>query len=300
MKVGSDQTPAVWTIGRLISWTSDYFNSHGIDSPRLTAELLLCHSLCIRRLDLYLQHDKPLSQVELSAFKSLIKRRVEREPVAYITGSKGFWTLDLSVTRDVLIPRPDTECLVETALHVIPSETDTKPLRIIDLGTGTGAIILSIASERPVHHYYAVDVSEKAVNLARKNKDSNNIQAEISFICGSWFGPFAEMPLFDVVVSNPPYIPSADIPGLEPEITRYEPMLALDGDSNGLSCIGKIMDDARIYLKDGGVLMMETGFDQKFAVMEMADRFGCYEDIHYIKDSAGHDRVAVMKKRNPT
>lgn len=296
MKAVSDQTPVVWTIGRLIAWTSDYFNAHGIDSPRLTAELLLCHSLSIRRLDLYLQHDKPLSQGELTRFKTLIKRRVDREPVAYITGSKGFWTLDLSVTRDVLIPRPDTECLVETALQVIPSDTGTTPLRIIDLGTGTGAIILSIASERPGHHYYAVDVSEKAARLARKNKEANEIQASVSFVCGNWFGPFSEMPLFDVIVSNPPYIPSADIPGLEPEITRYEPMLALDGAADGLSCIRTIMDGARIYLKDGGYLMMETGFDQKHAVMDMAHRNGGYEEIHYVKDSAGHDRVAVMKK----
>jgi release factor glutamine methyltransferase len=299
MKAVSDQDSAAWTIARLLSWTSDYFNSHGIDSPRLTAELLLSHSLSIKRLDLYLQHDKPLSQEELACFKSLIKRRVDREPVAYITGTKGFWTLDLIVTPDVLIPRPDTECLVESAIQVLPITNENSPLNILDLGTGSGAIILSIASERPCNRYFAVDISDKAVHIARKNRDSNNIKAPVSFILGQWFGPFAKRQIFDLIVSNPPYIPSADIAHLEPEITRYEPMIALDGDTDGLSCIRSVLEEASFYLKDGGYLMMETGFDQKPAVTEIAEKCGCYEKIEYIRDGAGHDRVVKMRKRQP-
>jgi len=296
MKVVSDQDSAAWTIARLLSWTSDYFNSHGIDSPRLTAELLLSHSLSIKRLDLYLQHDKPLSQEELACFKSLIKRRVDREPVAYITGTKGFWTLDLAVTPDVLIPRPDTECLVDSAIQVLPRTNENNPMNILDLGTGSGAIILSIASERPDNRYFAVDISDKAVHIARKNRDSNNIKAHVSFILGQWFGPFAKRQIFDLIVSNPPYIPSEDIAHLEPEITRYDPMLALDGDADGLSCIRSILAEASAYLKDGGYLMMETGFDQKPAVMEMAEKCGFYEKVEYIRDAAGHDRVVKMRK----
>jgi release factor glutamine methyltransferase len=290
MKAASDNDSATWTIARLLSWTSDYFNSHGIDSPRLTAELLLSHCLSIKRLDLYLQHDKPMSQEELACFKVLIKRRIDREPVAYITGIKGFWTLDLAVTSDVLIPRPDTECLVESAIEVLPLTNEDSPLNILDLGTGSGAIILSIASERPENRYFAVDISDKAAHLARKNWDCNNIKTPVSFIVGQWFGPFAKRQVFDLIVSNPPYIPRADIPHLEPEITRYEPMLALDGDTDGLSCIRSILADAPSYLKDGGWLMMETGFDQKKAVIDIASGSGCYEEIGYIKDNAGHDR----------
>lgn len=297
MKAASDKDSAVWTIAKLLSWTSDYFNSHDIDSPRLTAEMLLSHSLSMKRLDLYLQHDKPLSQEELALFKSLIKRRVDREPVAYITGNKGFWTLDLDVTPDVLIPRPDTECLVETAIQVLPSMGDGIPLNILDLGTGSGAIILSIASERPDNRYYAVDVSAKAVQIASKNRDKSNIKASVSFIRGNWFGPFVKSCFFDLIVSNPPYIPRSDIAHLEPEITRYEPMLALDGDTDGLACIRSILTDAPSYLKDGGWLMMETGFDQKKAVMDIASGFGCYEEIEYLKDNAGHNRVVKMRKR---
>lgn len=297
MKAVSDQDSLVWSIGRLLSWTSDYFNSHGIDSPRLTAELLLSHSLSIKRLDLYLQHDKPLSQEELACFKSLIKRRVDREPVAYITGTKGFWTLDLDVTPDVLIPRPDTECLVESAIHALADIHEEDPLNILDLGTGSGAIILAIASERPDNRYYAVDLSNKAVHIARKNRGNNNIKAPVFFIRGHWFSPFIKHQFFDLIVSNPPYIPRADIAQLEPEIMRYEPMLALDGDTDGLSCIRSILEEAPAYLKEGGYLMMETGFDQKQAVMKIAVDCGCYEKIEYIKDTAGHDRVVTMRKR---
>ena len=296
MKTSSDNASSVWTISKLIAWTCDYFLGRGIDSPRLTAELLLSHSLGLKRLDLYLQHDKPLSQEELAHFKSLIKRRADREPVAYITGSKGFWTLDLDVTPDVLIPRPDTECLVESAIQVIPATNGEEPMHILDLGTGSGAIILSIATERPENRYYAVDISEKALQLARKNRDKNGIKAPVFFMRGAWFGPFVKKQLFHIIVSNPPYIPRADIAHLEPEITRYEPMLALDGDMDGLSCIRHILAEAPFYLKEGGWLMMETGFDQKPAVMEIAESCGCYEQIEYVKDAGGHDRVVAMRK----
>lgn len=300
MKVDSDPASQVWTIARLLAWTNDYFSAHGIDSPRLTAELLLSHSLSMKRLDLYLQHDKPLGPEELARFKTLIKRRKDREPVAYITGSKGFWTLDLSVTPDVLIPRPDTECLVEAALRVLPATNPDGPLRVADLGTGSGAIILSLASERPDNLYYTVDISEKALAVARKNKTANDIKASVAFIRGNWFSPFRQGPVFDLVVSNPPYIPSDDIQGLEPEITRYEPMLALDGDRDGLACIRKILAEAPAYLKDGGWLMMETGYDQKQAVISLAESAGCYGDIDYIRDAAGHDRVVTMRKKIPS
>lgn len=299
MKADSDQTSQAWTIARLLAWTSDYFSTHGIDSPRLTAELLLSHSLSMKRLDLYLQHDKPLGPDELARFKTLIKRRKDREPVAYITGSKGFWTLDLSVTPDVLIPRPDTECLVEAALRILPETNPDGPLRVVDLGTGSGAIVLTLASERPDNLYYTVDISEKALAVAKKNKAANGIDASVSFIRGSWFGPFVDQPVFDLVVSNPPYIPSGDIQGLEPEITRYEPMLALDGERDGLACIRKILSEASVCLKDGGWLMMETGYDQKQAVISLAEQAGCYGDIDYIRDAAGHDRVVIMRKMTP-
>ena len=147
MKRQSDSDSQAWTISRLLKWTSDYFQTHSIESPRMSAELLLSHTLNISKLDLYLQYDKPLQPTELDLFKTFVKRRISREPVAYITGRKGFWTLDLAVSNNVLIPRPDTECLVEAAIAI--SKKLTPPLTIVDLGTGSGAIILSLASEMP-------------------------------------------------------------------------------------------------------------------------------------------------------
>ncbi|MBU1168132.1 MAG: peptide chain release factor N(5)-glutamine methyltransferase [Proteobacteria bacterium] len=292
----SDSPDTLWTISKLITWTRDYFVTHGIDSPRMTAEILLSHCLDISRIDLYLQYDKPMTAQELSRFKSLIKRRTEREPVAYITGSKGFWTLDLDVSPRVLIPRPDTECLVEKALCVIPEKKDDAPMTILDLGTGSGAIILALASERPGHCYVAVDISLGAVSLAAMNKKKNRMDANVFFVNGSWFEPFKKKPGFDVIVSNPPYIPNADIEELEPEVRQYEPRLALDGDVDGLSCLRLIVDSASNYLKDGGYLFMEMGFDQKEAVRGLFEGHACYGQVEFFKDYAGLDRVVKVRK----
>lgn len=297
MKQVSEQLNQTWTIARLLAWTKDYFTKHGIDSPRLTAELLLSYCLSMKRLDIYLNHDKPLSSEELSSFKALIKRRTDREPVAYITGSKGFWSLDLSVTPDVLIPRPDTECLVEAALKILPLKNTNGSLRVIDLGTGSGAVVLSIASDRPDNLYYAVDISEKALGVAKQNKTRNKIDASVLFVNSSWLSSFTDKPVFDLIVSNPPYIRTGDIKGLEPEITGYEPEIALDGDVDGLSCIRNILIEAEGRIKSGGWLMIETGSDQKKEVMSMAEKHGSYCDIEYKKDAAGLDRVVVMRRK---
>lgn len=294
MKKQSDSENQAWTISGLIKWTSDYFESRGIDSPRMTAELLLSHSLSLSRLDLYLQHDKPLLPEELSHYKSLIKRRADREPVAYITGMKGFWSLDLAVSENVLVPRPDTECLVETALDIIKKENG--PLLIADLGTGSGAIILSLAVEMPGNRYVAVDLSPDAIRMAKRNAKTNCPDADVFFLAGDWLSPFSDKAVFDMIVSNPPYIPTEDIPGLAPEITRYEPLLALDGDRDGLKCIRHIIDVAHRYLKPGGWLMIETGFDQKESVVEIARSSGFYSQVEYVKDFAGNNRVVKMKK----
>ena len=297
MKKPSDPANKVWTISELINWASDYFKTRDIDSPRMTAEYLLAHTLHISRMDLYLQYDKPLVSEELQKFKTFIKRRINREPLAYITGQKGFWTLDLAVSKHVLVPRPDTECIVEEALKQIPKSNATEePLNIIDLGTGSGAIILSIASERPENKYFAVDISADALKTAEKNAATNCPNADITFINNSWFNAFEKEAQFDIIVSNPPYIPSGDISGLQPEITQYEPMLALDGDGDGLKCIRHIINNALHYLKTGGWLFIETGYDQKEQVIKIATDTEAYNCIEYIRDFSGNNRVIKMKK----
>jgi len=215
-----------WTIIKLLKWTTSYFKSHDIDSPRSTAEILLAHVLKLKRIDLYLQYDKPLYIDELSKFKVLIKRRIEREPVAYITGVKEFWSMDFAVTKDVLIPRPETECLVEAALSLLPDDKspDVKrmPKSILELGTGSGAVILAIASMWPKYIYFASDHSVKAVKLARQNSKLHGLDTAVNFFCADWLMPLkSEMQPFDMIISNPPYVPTMVIGRLQPEIYKY-------------------------------------------------------------------------------
>ena len=291
-----------WTIIKLLEWTTSYFKSHDIDSPRSTAEILLAHVLKLKRIDLYLRYDQPLYINELSKFKVLIKRRVEREPVAYIVGVKEFWSMDFAVTKDVLIPRPETECLVEAALSLLAQDNafdiNPSPKSILELGTGSGAVILAIASMRPEHIYFASDRSVKAVQLARQNSKRHGLDTTVSFFCADWFTPLhAGKKRFDMIISNPPYVPTRVIGRLQPEIYKYEPVSALDGDRNGLFCLRHIINTAHEYLNPGGSLLLEIGHDQKNNVQSMINHCGNYDHVVFTKDYSGYDRVARMKKK---
>jgi len=284
-----------WTIIKLLSWTESYFQSHSIDSPRLTGELLLAYSLDIKRLDLYLQHDRPLNKNELSHFKALIKKRAENQPVAYITGEKGFYESDFRVTKDVLIPRPDTETIVEQALKILNVNKKNRPWNILELGTGSGAIIISLAKEKPYNYYFASDFSIAALEIAKKNAEKI-INNKINFFCTDWFSSIKESMQFDLIISNPPYIPSSDIAKLEPEIREFEPMLALDGGKDGLNSIRFILKKAHCCLAPGGVILLEIGFDQKDRLINIVNKYSQYPSIKFIKDLSGHNRVALIKK----
>lgn len=287
---------ADWTIKKLLDWTSSYFGDHQIDSPRLTAEILLAKILDLRRLDLYLQHDRPLEARELSDFKTLIKRRVGREPVAYITGEKGFYDDRFFVGKGVLIPRPDTEVLVETAMAVLNRpEWSGKKARVIELGVGSGAIIVSLAKACPDHHYFGSDLSDLALAVARKNAQALT-HTPIAFFRGVWMGALAPQAGFDLILSNPPYIPRADIETLAPEIKDHEPILALDGGPDGLDAIKAIFHQAGERLNPGGQVILEMGFDQKPGVAALAEHFSWISDLAFVKDLAGHNRLAVLKK----
>jgi release factor glutamine methyltransferase len=285
-----------WTVFKLISWTEAYFTRHQIDSPRLTAEILLGFCLDVRRLDLYLQHDRPLENQELARFKTLIQRRKNHEPVAYITGEKGFFESSFQVGPGVLIPRPDTETLVTTTLSVL-DEPPRKPQKILELGVGSGAIIISLAKARPEHLFFAGDISRVALDSARKNAAREKQIGAIHFFSGSWFAPLAPGPFFDVIVSNPPYIPSKDISGLAPEIRDHEPVTALDGGYDGLSCIREIVTHAGDYLVPGGQLVLEMGFDQKADVTVLGETCPQFDHITIVQDLAGQNRVAQFKKK---
>jgi len=295
-------TDPEWTIIKLLKWTTSYFESRDIDSPRIEAEILLAHALQLKRIDLYLQYDQPLSSNELLRFKDFIKRRINREPVAYIVGSKEFWSMDFLVTKDVLIPRPETEFLVETAVNLLPQDSASNsiltPKRILELGTGSGAVILAIASMRPYHLFFASDRKTSAAKLAKQNAAHHGLDSKISFICANWFGPFKDKrPLFDMIVSNPPYIPSRVIGRLQPEIVKYEPISAIDGGEDGLLCLRHIINNAHLYLQQKGYLLLELGHDQRNDVQKIVDQCAKYENVLYTKDYSEYDRVVQMQKK---
>jgi release factor glutamine methyltransferase len=291
-----------WTIIKLLKWTTSYFKSRDIESPRATAEILLADVLELKRIDLYLQYDQPLCAEELSQFKALIKRRVKREPVAYILGFKEFWSMDFAVTKDVLIPRPETEFLVEAALKLLPEDSISKQhlarRRILELGTGSGAVILALASMRPSHFFFASDRAVAAAVLAKQNAERHGLHRCVNFFCSDWFDAFGNgKPVFDVIVSNPPYVPSGVIAGLQPEINRYEPISALDGGEDGLSSLRSIVNAAHLHLCREGSLLLEIGYDQKDDVLRIIKQSGNYEKVIFIKDYSGYDRIVQMQKK---
>ncbi|MFV9645111.1 MAG: peptide chain release factor N(5)-glutamine methyltransferase [Desulfobacterales bacterium] len=292
-----------WNILNILKWTASYFQTNDIDSPRAAAEILLAHVLKLNRIELYIRYDQPLTKKELALFKALIKRRIAREPIAYIVGIKEFWSMDIAVTKDVLIPRPETEHLVEAALSLLPPIdcldcSRNIPKRILELGTGSGAIICALASQRPEHIFIASDRSIKAVELAAKNAKHHNLNKKIMFFSGDWFMPLKDdIHLFDMIISNPPYINSLLINKLQPEISMYEPVMALDGGKDGLRQLRHILCRAHTYLKPGGSLLLEIGYDQKEDIRRIGNSGGHYEQVVFTKDYSGYDRVVQMKKR---
>ncbi len=287
-----------WTIIRLIRWATSYLKSYDIDSPRATGEILLAHALHLSRIDLYLKYDQPLVADELQAFKALIKRRVRREPVAYIVGVKEFWSLELEVNAAVLIPRPETECLVEAGLDIISRKSVRPPQRILDLGTGSGAIVLALASQQPRHIYFASDRFRPAVELACRNAGRHGLCQKINFFVGDWLSSLKiAKPDFDVIISNPPYIPRGKIGGLQPEIYQYEPIAALNGDTDGLVCYRNIIGTAHRHLACGGTLLLEIGHGQQKDIRQIFTDSNRYEDFNCFKDYSGYDRVVTMRKK---
>ena len=276
------QTPdKPWTMLGALNWTASYFHSHGIDSPRASAEILLAHALDLRRIDLYVRYDQPLQPTELQRYKSLIRRRIEREPVAYITGEKEFWSLSFRVNPAVLIPRPETECLVEAALEVIDPD---KPARIWEPGTGSGAISIAVARERSHCRIFSSDRSPEALAVARQNAIRHEVIDRLDFFAANWSDAIGRRARpFDAVICNPPYIPGADIDGLAPEIARFEPRHALDGGSDGLDAVRYLIRNTPRFLQPSGLEIAKS--HQDFTAPEIR------------KDYGGSPRVLRVRRR---
>ncbi len=273
----------VWTVLKLLRWTADYFAGRGIDSPRLDAELLLADMLGLDRVGLYLNFERPLQADELAAFRERVRRRAAREPLAYILGKTEFWSLPFKVTPAVLIPRPDTELLVEEALRRL-----TGAARILDVGTGSGALAIALAHERPECKVTAIDLSPAALAVATENACNNRVTERIGFESGD-LNALPEGP-FDLVVANPPYIPSGELVTLMPEVRDFEPHLALDGGSDGFDAYRALARQADAVLAPGGWLLVEVGIGQAAAVQELFARAGLTE-IFVSRDLAGIERV---------
>ncbi|HDI60173.1 MAG TPA: peptide chain release factor N(5)-glutamine methyltransferase [Desulfobacteraceae bacterium] len=291
-----DPLPLPWSVLKLLRRAAEHLEEQGIDSPRAAAEILLAHALGCRRIDLYLRHDQPVEAAERDRFRDLVRRRLRREPVAYITGFREFWSLPLAVDPSVLIPRPETECLVEAALAVLPRSTVPQPRRILDLGTGSGAVVLALAKERPGHRFVASDCSAAAIAIARSNARRLALLDRLEIVVGDWFAPFRPCRAWDLIVSNPPYIAAPILDGLAPEVAAFEPRLALDGGLDGLDCLRRLIAEAPAHLSSGGFLILEIGADQRRPVRDLAQQTAAYQCIDFRADYAGRDRVAILRK----
>jgi len=287
-----------WTVAALLAWTVDRFESAGLDSPRVDAEHLLAHALGCTRMDLYVNHDQPVGASERQAFRGLIKRRLAREPVAYIEGVKGFHALDLElrVDRRVLIPRPETELLVDWVLEEFPPQP-VPSIAIVDVGTGSGAIALAIKKARPDATVVAVDDSPDAVEMARENAAALNIEIEVlrSDLLAEASAPTQG---WHAVVANLPYIPTAVLETLQPEVREFEPRQALDGGEDGLDLVRRLATDALAALAPHFGLYLEVGYDQAEATAAILRAAG-FVDVEVRQDHAGIPRMVRGVRPDP-
>jgi release factor glutamine methyltransferase len=273
---------------QILERTDAFLKKKGSASPRLDAELLLGHVLNLSRLDVYMNFERPLMEPELDALRPLVKRRGEREPMAYLLGKKEFWSIDFACAAGVLIPRPDTETLVEAALPFCEGETF-----LADVGAGTGCVGLAIAKECPNLKLFSTDLAPEALALVKKNVASLEMQDRVAVLRGNLLEPIPVERRVDVVVSNPPYIPSKDIDGLEPEVSTHEPRLALDGGVDGLDCYRVLVPAA--FDRAKRALLVEVGAGQAEDVAALFKAAG-FVDVQTHADLAGVKRVVSGRK----
>jgi release factor glutamine methyltransferase len=275
-----------WTTLGVLDWTTKRFTEAGIASARLEAQLLLAHVLQCSRTQLYMSFDKPLGEAELAGYRELIKRRLAGEPVAYLLGEQEFWGLPFDVDANVLVPRPDTETVIEVARSLRADRS--APCRVLDLCTGSGVIAISLAKELPAARVIATELSEAAVAIARRNAERNKVADRVDIRHGDLWEPVAGE-RFDLITSNPPYIATPVIETLQAEVKR-EPRMALDGGPDGMAFYDRICAAARIHLEPGGALVVEHGFDQADAVRERFAAAG-FERVTMVLDLAKNPRV---------
>lgn len=279
-----------------LSWTTDYFTRKAVENPRRSAEWLLSAATGLSRLELYAHFDRPLTPEERAAFRASIERRATGEPLQYVTGEVPFRHLVLHVRPGVFIPRPETEVVVDTALESLDRSDAEHPL-VADLCTGSGAIAVSIAFERPRARVHATEIVPATAEIARGNAERATVSERVNVHEGDLFAPLPESlkGRLDVVVSNPPYIPTADLADLPAEVAGFEPRVALDGGPDGLDVVRRIAEEAVGWLRPGGVLVMETDTSCAKEAARVLSRW--YEGVEVRKDLTGRDRIAMGIRR---
>ena len=278
------------TVLDILQKTTDFFSGKGVESARLNAELIVGHALGLKRMQLYLQFERVLAEPELERIRPLVRRRGQREPLAYVLGTAEFCGLTLKADRRALVPRPETEMLVE----LLQERCAPAPGRVLDLGTGSGCIALALASAWPGAEVVAVDASEEALALARENGESTGLAARVRWLKSDWFSGLPVDARFDLIVSNPPYLTAEETAAAEPEVRTYEPASALTAAEAGMADLRKIIAGAPRFLAPGGWLAMETGIAQHAALLADLARAGLH-DGESVKDLADRDRFVVAR-----
>lgn len=289
-----------WTVLHLVRWSSAWLAERGVERARLDVELMLADALDVERLRLYLEFDRPLVESELAAFRSRLRRRAAREPLQYVLGHTGFRQLRLRTDARALIPRPETEELAGAVLEWAAAQKALHPLTALDVGTGTGAIALSLALEGPFRSVVATDLSPDALELARENASRvpRREGVEVEFRAGPVFAPVGEGERFHVVVSNPPYVSEADWTGLQPEVRDWEPKLALTSGQEGCELLHALVDGAADHLVPGGLLALEVGVEQAGPLQDRIRAGGRFTDVRVLKDLSGRDRMVLAIAKN--
>ncbi len=290
----SDDT---WTIQKLLKWVTQYLTNKGIESPRLSAELLLSHVLGLKRIELYTQFSQSVTAEQLGVLRDLVKRAGQFEPVAYLTGKTEFYSLELNITRDCMIPRPETELLVQRAIEFLRMRFGNQA--VCDLCAGSGCIAVAIAKNFADACVFATDISDKALAVAAENVRKHQLAERITLLCGDLFDPLIQqldVNQFDLIVCNPPYVSSAEYDNLDKNVKDYEPRLALHAGDDGLDIYRRLIERIDQFLKPDAALMLEIGYAQGPAVKKLLEETNAFGEIKIEKDYHNNDRIVTATK----
>jgi release factor glutamine methyltransferase len=283
-----------WTIQKLLNWVTEYFNNKGIDVPRLSGELLLSHVLGLKRIELYTQFNKIVEQDKLNELRGLVKRAAEHEPIAYLTGKKEFYSLEFEISKDCLIPRPETELLVERAIEFLRTRNGEQ--FICDLCTGCGCVAIAIARNFANCQVVATDISDAALEVAERNITKHGLGARLKLLKGDLFEPIIPglgPAKFDLIVCNPPYVSDPEFEKLAKNVRDFEPKLALTAGADGLDIITRIITESSQFLKSSSAMMLEIGNNQGPMVRKMLEDTGYFDTVTIEKDFNKLDRLVM-------